>query len=149
MKVVFLDFDGVLNSHDFCERVPGQCIIGIDPLAVAQVQRIVDATGAAIVISSTWRLLHKLIRLKDTLFDAGLRAKILGTTPNIGRERGHEIQAWIDATPRDVDAFVILDDDSDMVHLMPRLVQTTFHHGLTSVEADCAIAMLNEKEMAA
>ena len=41
------------------------------------------------------------------------------------------------------DVFVILDDDSDMAHLMPRLVRTSFDAGLTWEHANAAIAMLS------
>lgn len=45
--------------------------------------------------------------------------------------------------PRPVESFVILDDDADMCHLMPRLVRSETAVGLTAAEADRAITMLN------
>jgi hypothetical protein len=59
--------------------------------------------------------------------------------------RGQEIQAWLDGAPRygiEVESFVILDDDSDMVHLADRLVKTSFETGLLDEHVDRAIAML-------
>jgi hypothetical protein len=60
LKVIFLDVDGVLNSRgkwagcDLANLTDSGT--RIDPLAVARLKRIVDATDAKIVVSSTWRL---------------------------------------------------------------------------------------------
>jgi hypothetical protein len=46
---------------------------------------------------------------------------VIGRTPRLGTERGEEIQKWIDDNPeimKDVDNFVILDDDGDMCHFV-------------------------------
>lgn len=64
--VLFLDIDGVLNSARwFSVRAGGDNRDGltreeyqIDPDAVAILNRILGATGAHVVVSSTWRLLH-------------------------------------------------------------------------------------------
>lgn len=46
---------------------------------------------------------------------------VIGRTPRLGTERGLEIQKWIDDNQKimkNVDEFVILDDDSDMCHFI-------------------------------
>ena len=84
MKVVFLDFDGVLNSHRFMleERLQGKSgVAGLDPKAVAHVNYICGKTDAVIVVSSSWRYGHKLGELKDMLRAAGCTAVVRDTTP--------------------------------------------------------------------
>jgi len=157
MKVVFLDFDGVLNSTDFMvanqeKRQNGSFLNRdedeIDPAAVARLNRILEATGAVVCISSTWRILHKIGELNGFLKRRGFTGKLVGMTPRLHGQarRGHEIQEWIDwqgqGYARDpVESFVILDDDSDMEHLVDRLVQTDGSEGLQDRHVDRAIAM--------
>ena len=50
-KFIFLDVDGVLNSKPYCERTGRE----LNPENVRQLKEIVDATGARIVLSSTWK----------------------------------------------------------------------------------------------
>jgi len=52
MKVIFLDIDGVLNGHEFCEHAKS---CGINPECVCELNRIIAATDAKIVLSSAWR----------------------------------------------------------------------------------------------
>ena len=57
MKIIFLDFDGVLNSHIFMmkERLRDSLksggVAGIDPEAVARLNAICVRTGAVAVVS--------------------------------------------------------------------------------------------------
>ena len=57
--IIFLDFDGVLNTERYLARLaidgkPDKDAWGpwFDPRAVTNLRTIIDATGAAIVISS-------------------------------------------------------------------------------------------------
>lgn len=170
MKFLFLDFDGVLNSRLYFQRMEGQipdedyiCRRAqmIDPEAVSRLNRIIDVTNARIIVSSSWRI-DPVEELQKVLEQRGFKHRLHGRTPN-GSEmweagvstpgrawRGHEIDAWmtkgvglwLEEGPRTVKSFVILDDDSDMVHLMDRLVRTDYSIGLTDVDADHAIKML-------
>lgn len=63
-KIIFLDFDGVLNTEHhqrqlLYERKAWQDKYGtcFDPEAVKQLQTIVDMTHADIVIESSWKYL--------------------------------------------------------------------------------------------
>ena len=60
--IIFLDFDGVLNTEKYyCELkskgLPSDDKYGqlFDPEAVANLRKIIDATDARIVVSSSWR----------------------------------------------------------------------------------------------
>lgn len=61
IKVIFLDIDGVCNgfsTKEKCDQGPGQqsrYITGVEPGKVALIKKIIDATGAKIVLSSSWR----------------------------------------------------------------------------------------------
>lgn len=54
MKIIFLDFDGVLNSASYCRlhREPG---VLLDPTRMALLRRIIETTGAEIVLSTSWK----------------------------------------------------------------------------------------------
>jgi hypothetical protein len=113
MKVVFLDFDGVVNSRETRKRYPDK-YTDIDPYHVQFLNKITDATGAVIVITSSWRFSPDAV---DHLVGAGATAPIAGKIPdstNRGRN-GHyatarcgEIKTWM--SENNITQFVILDD---------------------------------------
>lgn len=147
MKILFLDFDGVLNHVDWLSTADHAWgSMQLDPSRVALVQAIVDRTDAKIVISSTWRLYHKLDELRTFLAERGFRGEVIDRTPDLyhqkhDRVRGDEIQDWLDRHP-EVESYVILDDDSDMSTVAHRLVKTTFEEGLTEADVELAVRML-------
>ena len=161
MKIVFLDFDGVLNSHAYIRTLDEKArkgVVGLERAAVERLNRLLDHTGAHIVVSSTWRHNRTPEQLAELLHEAGFvyRSKVIGRTPRwlskspggiyAADSRGHEIQAWLDGADDygiTVDAFVILDDDSDMAHLADRLVKTSFDDGLQDQHVEEAIRLLN------
>jgi len=150
-RVLFLDFDGVLNSWDWFRRAPpGDRTLGhLDPEAVARVQQIVDRTGAVIVISSTWRYLHTLGELRSYLAAKGLKARVIGRTPSwnpLLADRGEQIAKWLQVASRVAgppSGMAILDDDSDMGPLLSWLVKTSFATGLTEPDVERAVAVLS------
>lgn len=105
----------------------------IDPARVALVVEVIQATNAQIVISSSWRLGHTFKELQDTLCHCGFtpRDAIIDVTPDHAAHaepRGLQIQRWLDANPGH-SPIAILDDDSDMAHLISSLVQTRYRGG--------------------
>jgi hypothetical protein len=150
--IIALDIDGVLNSARYFSEeygeVDGRGVAAyasaqIDPAAVAILNRILAETGADVVVSSTWRLMHRLPDLRGILRRRGFAGRIIGRTPYLnGQPRGLEIQAWLDAQREQPPAFAIVDDDEDMAHLSHRLVRTTFAEGLTEADVSRLIAML-------
>ena len=121
------------------------------PACVAALNRILATTKARVVVSSCWRIGRNLPELRELLRDWGVKATVIGRTPNLGTTRGSEIAAWLKEfeQSRDVAAIVILDDDADMDGLSKFLVKTKFEPGLTEADADRAIAILEEKSWAA
>jgi len=147
VKIVFLDIDGVLNHSEWLYEIQArwkQMRIAdpdfsemIDERAVKLVDEICRTADARVVISSSWRICHRPGQLNAWLRAKGLSQNILGV-------RGNEIQLWLDEhDDKDVKSIVILDDDSDMAHLMPRLVQTHFSAGLLPDHVPLALAVLD------
>lgn len=163
MKVIFLDIDGVLNVYSKHRDKYGS--IFHEPF-VNNLARVIDETGAKIIISSTWRM-GGLQRMLDMWEDRKLLGQVIGITPNLWRQvegedfherlqRGHEIQAVLDKMP-EITSYVIFDDDNDMLkNQLGNFVycSTNVNHpdcvdlgyGLTNECANKAIRILNKKQ---
>lgn len=153
--VLFLDFDGVLNSTDWYQRRTHRGSLPydeIDPLAVQRLNRIVAETGCKIVVSSTWRLLYSLDQFKAMLMLVGdERLPLIDCTPDgatkehgplwAACQRGTEIQMWREANNHD-GPYAVLDDDTDMDDVVDHFVQTQFATGLLDEHVEEAIALL-------
>ncbi|KKN16786.1 hypothetical protein LCGC14_0972480 [marine sediment metagenome] len=108
MKIIFLDIDGVLNTVQTLQRCDG--FIGMSPILVKRFNKLVKDTGAEVVLSSTWRLAKNW---RKVMAKNGLDMKFLDRTVRLNAIRGEEIQEWLDR--HDVEKYVILDDDTDML----------------------------------
>lgn len=151
MNILFLDFDGVLNSEDWFRNrkllpksvsLMAYSLNQLDPRAVNRLNFIVTKTDCRIVVSSTYRKGYNLDHLITMLETKGLDYadfRVIDVTPNLERlgidkqiaqtvPRGYEIAAWL--SEHEVDKFVILDDDADMGVLCKHLVQTNGRIGL-------------------
>ncbi len=137
-RVLFLDFDGVLNAHYGWERDDPQDSAYVTPECVAELSRVLGACPDVMVcISSTWRRYHSIEWLRKFLANYEIPShRIISRTPMRMSEgpRGNEIQNWLNDHPS-VKRFVIVDDDADMLHLMPKLVRTDAKVGLTTEKA--------------
>lgn len=154
MLIIFLDMDGVMNSlrwHDEFKEKHGRGpaairpLESIDPAAVKRLNWIISATGAKLVISSSWRHGYKQVEFREILQSAGVRGEMIDFTPtrlNVS-ERGGEIDAWLSKRD-DVERFVILDDDSDMEPHMEHLLKTSWKEGLLDWHAQVAIKVLRD-----
>src|SRR5690349_18786719 len=105
--IIFLDIDGVLiPSRNLAQRKPAlTCVRNLNILA--------GATGAVVVVSSTWRNAG-LGRTTFLLQSWGVAAPIVGLTPELASQkngiwqakpRGREIQEWLAHNPHET--FVI------------------------------------------
>ena len=152
MKVLFLDFDGVLNSRQsqtFWEKRRDQqfwenqmysswegslkeyLANEFCPIALSNIEELVDRVpDLRVVISSTWRLGETVETLKKILSPANhLATAVIDVTPSLRGSRGTEIQAWLDAHP-EVTHYVIVDDDPDMLESQKQnFVKTSSLHG--------------------
>ena len=67
--------------------------------------------------------------------------KVIDMTPILHQQRGLEIQKWIDDN-NFRGKFVIIDDDSDMCHLLPLLVRCDCQLGFTIYDYQKALRLL-------
>jgi hypothetical protein len=168
-KLIFLDIDGVLNSHQWWHerpKIPSDVLMrnpsvdedhNLDPVNMERLNRLVRETGAQVVISSTWRITRSLLQLREVLHRNGFIGQIVGTTPRIHSKtkggiymatiRGHEIQKWLETHCQHQElSFVILDDDVDADPFRDRLVRTDLRTGgLQDHHVEAAIQKLAEK----
>jgi hypothetical protein len=165
MKIIFLDFDGVLVTHQSWHSRKWQHA-DADLRAVEALNWLIAQTGAKIVVSSTWRRGTKLIELREVVNGHfGVIGDVIDKTPvlttikqfeglpgmiEVSAERGDEIDYWLrsDHLPlqrrgrEPIESYVILDDDDDLGIHISRLVRTEFEHGLTMEHAKRAAQML-------
>lgn len=153
--ILFLDFDGVLNHEKMLRRWIRKTgdNDGIDVYSARALQKILDISGADVVISSTWRKYYTDEQLKFYLSNRGCpRINIIGRTPEIFHSnRGAEIIMWLNENHVDrvTGTYVILDDDisvGDIPELKNHWVQTYYEDtGLRSCHVPVALQMLGLK----
>jgi hypothetical protein len=160
-KIIFLDLDGILNSENYFSEIkpiwfkPEEILSGknldeaIDPKAVTQLNRIIDETGANIVLSSHWRLWLPLSKICDILVVRGLKKQFvknfIDKTPVGSGERQKDIKLWLSEN-KDIKNFIILDDKpkSDFIEIIDHFVHCKEKKGLTIKRANKAIKLLNQ-----
>lgn len=164
-KLIFLDIDGVLNStvyvtSDYYQNaIKGMSDaevmliahhLHLDPLAVELVNKLVEKSGAEVILSSTWRGKYPPDVMTEMLHGRGARFKIAANTPALfGKKfgspripRGKEIAAYLRNLPEQPESFVILDDHDDMIHLKKFLVLTSAKVGITTADVERALKIL-------
>jgi hypothetical protein len=146
MKIIFLDIDGVLNSQRSFKinRNTGEQIYDHPfPYHVKKLNTILEKSGAKIVLSSAWRSMGRYA-VNQIFKECGIIEQIFSMTPRMWVKRGIEIQTWIDSHDElNIESFCIIDDDSDMEHLMPFLVKTKNETGLCEEHIKKALLLLN------
>lgn len=176
MKVIFLDIDGVLNylPDRPRETVPNfvqqdERCYGLNPALVAQLKRIIEATDAKIVISSSWRHFHDYLPYqpkrdwRDVLAERlGMPRKsiIIGETPTLVTRRmdeygtskytlrGREIRQWLEENKKRFNTpitYCILDDEVDDITSVlgkKRVIHVNYKQGLTDSDVTKAIRIL-------
>lgn len=144
MNIVFLDYDGVVNTPMWAPDGK-RCKFNFPEdgsvnnfQAVQWLSEFCQKYGYDIVVSSTWRMRDNY---QECLINGGLRdgIRILGKTPFLrGSNRGAEIKEWLDEHPG-VENYVILDDEmfEDFNELHPgHMVQCDTATGITEIVFD-------------
>lgn len=165
MKVIFLDFDGVITT---LESGWNLC-----PKKIELLGRIIDKTNAKIVISSSWRRntlddtlkfisggsIHskdnpfpycdKVVGITDRMYAFSWNDEInnrTGKRPTYLLPRGVEIQRYLELN-KDIKQYVILDDMTDMLYWhKDNFVKTDSYNGLSEQDVELAIKILNNYE---
>ena len=162
MKIIFLDIDGVLvNRETVCKHVDfeGQRLNPFHPDCVKNLNKIIEATGAKIVVSSSWRSDNEEVWTSLLFYftNQGVKQRPIDKTPDLShyknenglwttRQRGEEIKAWLDAHPGQIEQFVVIDDSSDMDAVRDNFVhiENGMEKGLESHHAESAILILSQ-----
>ena len=123
MKVIFLDIDGVLN----CSKTsnPRKFPYVVDRRLLTRLQKLLDRTGAKVVLTSSWRL-------DPVGLFAARHAGVpfIGTSPDKPRSpRCKEILDWLSEHPR-VTRYAVIDDEDDELDELP-LFQPSSKTGIT------------------
>lgn len=153
-KILFLDVDGVLNHEKFYteryERLKNGTydkswpLCEFCPESVSNLNRIVKETDCKVVVSSTWRSDDNL---QDIFYAVGLDFTIYDITPyHVSRIRGTEIDMWLEAHKDEVESYVIVDDDDDMLdNQRNRFVRTeAYKDGLNVEKTEEIIRLFND-----
>ena len=167
-KIIFLDFDGVLNTAYYQHYLmyqgkSWQDEYGalFDPEAVSQLARIINVTNADIVIESSWKYLG-LDVMQEMWTARCLPGKVIDITPSsvsdnwlltanpddldpaMGHCKGMEIASWLSDNAQADTRYVIIDDEYVCLESqIPYFVLTNPHDGITEDIADRVIAILN------
>ena len=168
-KIIFLDFDGVLNTEFYQDVLKQQGKkwqdehgAFFDPNAVKQLERIIDATDADIVVESSWKYLG-LDAMKELWKVRNLPGRIIDITPSTTSDeyllnvdlddfsnkmhhcKGLEISSWLSEKGLSNTRYVIIDDEYVILDSqLPHFILTNPYEGITEEQANRAISMLNE-----
>lgn len=141
-RIVFLDFDGVLNSEQSVRKLGTRYRFA--RASIDALNTILQETDSLAVITSKWREIWTLREIAGFLErDGMLPSRVVGKTPILEKERGFEIDAWLRSAPFSVASYVILDDRNDMTIHQSRLIQINPEIELDELQARRAIELLH------
>jgi hypothetical protein len=142
-KIVFLDVDGVLNCVGTKTR---NChgALGLEPILVERVRKILLPADTGYVLSSTWRKYHDLmVEVHVALQPNVRRLGFTGQHPDGGR--AEEIQNWLRYfAPFGPVHFVILDDWDLESYFPGHCVVTRDEIGITEADVEKALRILEQ-----
>lgn len=154
MRILFLDIDQVLTGRRWAERRfletgGGHGPDDLDPVCCRLLGQSLKATGAVIVVTSTWRLNRSLGHIERVLEDHGAtHVNIVGAigaqrcqNPG-GRAKG--IVEWRTMVAAALESYAVVDDEPDAIDGSDpaRMVRTTHEHGLTQSCASHLVKIL-------
>lgn len=144
MKVIFLDFNGILDTYEKMDEINSDNL--------QRLKFIVKETKAKVVISSslknsyfyTGHLSKHLQIIIEAIAQVGI--EVIGITPQADT-REDEIKLYL-SQHQEIENFCILDDDYEMEDLKDHLVKLPFQMqkgqmGLDDIHMTKAIAILN------
>jgi hypothetical protein len=162
VKILFLDIDGVLNSASFFKRRKEEAEWDaqverfqtadpkninfwahemIDPEPHDLLSDFVMSRDVHIVISSSWREVHPLHRIRDIFTQAGdipglshVALRIIDRT-DIGSPRQDVILSWVSRFSDEIEAWAVL-DDMKLAGLEDVHVKTSWADGLQRVHIE-------------
>lgn len=139
--LLFVDFDGVLQTPAYSEFVPFEHMINLE--------HVLDVCDyAAVVISSSHRVGKSLQDLRD-VFATRFQRRVVGSTPElpIGRAKGGrlvEARAFLDMHNLEV-PWVAVDDEPDLWHGAGFHLHAT--HPLLGLDEDSAQYLIKKLDL--
>lgn len=144
MKVIFLDFDGVINSYqsEF-----------VDPECVGVLSSIIEETNAKVVATTASRypvLEGKVDYLESDFYRDYVKTlqtygiMIDDVLPCINKNKEVEMQTYLKEHP-DISEYLILDDDYFYYSLLGHEIYIDFEKGLSVFDFPKAVDILNGK----
>lgn len=121
-RVIFLDYDGVINLNptgfDGCFN---------NPVAIEYLNKLCFDFDFKIVVSSSWR---RHPEYKNFLYNSGLsnEIEIIGGTEITNQGREFEIRNYLEIHP-EINEYLIIDDAFLPGELFKHLIQTTYSSG--------------------
>lgn len=123
-KLLFLDFDGVINCtgsfilmNDLKQKDDDNLYCAApNPVSVNLVQRLLNHSDVECVVSSSWRIGRTLEEVKNIMIESfGFTNvdSVIDMTPNSGKKRGYDIQEYLQNNP--TKDYCIIDDDKDFL----------------------------------
>ena len=147
MKVIFLDFDGVLNNNSYFLDSKEKAPFFLQDEKMILLKQIVDSTNAKIVLSISWREIWNSdldisLKLKDYFYSFDL--SVYDVTKNINYNRPLEISTWL--KENNVSSYVILDDIANpwYEHVNNVVVTNKEFNGLSQDDVNKAIDILKK-----
>ena len=144
MKVIFLDFDGVINDWYTMDSV------NYDNIKI--LKKIIDETDAKIVVTSSnkysFQRNNSNIKIENTICYKYIKAliskgiKVYDFTPYIKENRELEILKYL-RMHKEIEEFLILDDDYIFKSLLNHQVFLDLYKGLTEEHIIPSINILN------
>ena len=144
----------LMNFVDTDDRNIKHKLTTLDDRAIANLNRIIEETGCKVVLSSSWRssIESENIFTQNLLKLKGFKYEFYDVTPRLwfsdfSIRRGEEIKFWLDkeSEKHEIESFVILDDDSDMLpEQMNNFIHVDGQVGLTDRDVLTAIEILNK-----
>ena len=144
----------LMNFVDTDDRNIKHKLTTLDDRAIANLNRIIEETECKVVLSSSWRssIESENIFTQNLLKLKGFKYEFYDVTPRLwfsdfSIRRGEEIKFWLDkeSEKHEIESFVILDDDSDMLpEQMNNFIHVDGQVGLTDRDVLTAIEILNK-----
>ena len=143
MNIIFLDFDGVLNTtasfYFRASNIHSDCI----NYFLEAVEDISKSVEIKIVISSSWRYEDDFTRFSNYVYEhcgnhVGEIHKLFSflhedyCTKRLKGKRGYEVKEWLSRHP-EVERYICIDDDSDFLKGQP-LLHTHIINGFSFLE---------------
>lgn len=154
MKVIFLDVDGVINNNYYyleSDKEEDQCYQFLSKRLIENLKRIVDETGAKLVLSSSWRS-----SLDDNLKPRSVMGQYLvealskdglflyDKTEVLGINRYEEIKTWIKNHPQTTRYVVLDDSDYSWKDLSVNWIRPDANTGISESNVIESIKILNQ-----